>query len=157
MEVADNLLTKEQRAGTLLRMINFYQAMPTCNRKVGELPHVFDKRKDSVGLYAYITNVDIFCILWKDALHKQQFLEYVSRMKKSSKEVQQTLRLNFEDHFKLTRRWFSDAFSHLQGGAVMFYELNPIIYRSDKDLLYFVDAGMCMSVHLRVHAFMCDR
>ncbi len=109
--------------------------------QVTELPHVLQKAQDSTGLYAYITDIDIFCIMWRGALSKQAFLEYVSHMNKSSHEVQQTLRRNFEDHFKLTRRWFSDAFTHVQGGAVMFYELNPIIYRSEKDLLYFVDAG----------------
>lgn len=129
----------------------FFEAMPTCNRKLAEYPFVLEKLNDPHGMYAYITNIQIFTLMYSNPLRKQQFLQYISSLGRSSNEVQHTLRLNFEDHFKLTRRWFSDAFTHTYGGAVMYYELNPMIYRSEKDLLYFDDAVYYMSQYFELY------
>ena len=127
----DKILTKEQRRFYLKKMENFFGSMPTCNRKLAEYPFVLEKLNDLQGMYEYITNIQIFFLMYSDPLRKQQFLQYIVSLGKSPREVQHTLRLNFEDHFKLTRRWFSDAFTKTDGGAVMYYELNPMIYRCD--------------------------
>jgi hypothetical protein len=125
----DNILNKEQKQLYLRKMERYFGAMPTCNRKLAEYPFILEKLHDLNGMYAYITNIQIFFLMYSNPLRKQQFLQYIESLGKAPSDVQHTLRINFEDYFKLTRRWFSDAFNSLAGGAVMYYELNPIIYR----------------------------
>eukprot|EP00961_Rhodomonas_salina_P180446 2435686-Rhodomonas_salina.1 len=91
------------------------------------------------------------CARYSDPIRKQQFLHYIATLGKSSEEVQRTLRTKFEHHFNVSHRWFCDAFSQLCGGPVLYYELNPKIYRTDRDLLYFDDVVYYVSSFFELH------
>eukprot|EP00282_Hemiselmis_andersenii_P007422 CAMPEP_0114168632 /NCGR_PEP_ID=MMETSP0043_2-20121206/33101_1 /TAXON_ID=464988 /ORGANISM="Hemiselmis andersenii, Strain CCMP644" /LENGTH=73 /DNA_ID=CAMNT_0001265965 /DNA_START=36 /DNA_END=254 /DNA_ORIENTATION=+ len=67
----DKIMSKEQRRSELLMMERFFGSMPTCNRKLSEYPFVLEKLHDLEGMYAYITNIQIFFLMYSDPLRKQ--------------------------------------------------------------------------------------
>jgi len=138
---ADGALRRE----LLERLKAYFGALPTCNRKIAEYPHVLHKLQDWATLYAYITEIPVFRAMYADPLRKRAFLNYLVLLEKRPTEVQATLRENFELYFAIHRRWFSTSSS--TAGRVAYYELNPAIYRSPKDLLYFEDVTFHISAY----------
>eukprot|EP00293_Proteomonas_sulcata_P009149 CAMPEP_0184308688 /NCGR_PEP_ID=MMETSP1049-20130417/17072_1 /TAXON_ID=77928 /ORGANISM="Proteomonas sulcata, Strain CCMP704" /LENGTH=359 /DNA_ID=CAMNT_0026621417 /DNA_START=171 /DNA_END=1250 /DNA_ORIENTATION=+ len=144
-------MTEEMKRLHLGKMHKYFAALPTCNRKLAEFPFVLEKLQEWELMYDYITDIPIFRLMYMDPIRKQQFLHYMDILRKSPEQVQRTLREKFESHFRVSRRWFCDAFSQLCGGPVLYYELNPKIYRSSSDLLYFDDVVYYVTSYFELH------
>ena len=137
-------MDKELRENALRRMEAYFGALPTCNRKLDEYAFVLEKLNAWDHMYTYVTDITIFHLMYSDPVRKLQFLSYMEALKKTPEAVQESLRKNFESHFRLSKRWFCN-------GDAYYYELNPMIYVSQKHLFSFQEIVYTVSSFFELH------
>jgi len=138
------VMDKALRENALHRMEAYFGALPTCNRKLDEYAFVLEKLNAWDRMYTYVTDITIFHQMYTDPVRKLQFLSYMEALKKTPEAVQESLRLNFESHFRLSKRWFCS-------GNAYYYELNPVIYLSRKQLFFFEEIVYTLSSFFELH------
>eukprot|EP00960_Hanusia_phi_P071032 767451-Hanusia_phi.AAC.2 len=131
-------MSPSSRNEHLKLMETFFESMPTCNRKMDEFPFVLEKLGNQQGLEKLIIDIPFFLRMYSDPMRRLQYLRYVKDLGKTKDDLLLKLRDHFEDHFSISNRWFSNASLH-STTTVLHHELNPVIYQSEEQLMYFVD------------------